>query len=181
MSGSIYMMRPFAPGSGCIKIVNGTREVSVACDDSCRALPNYTRSDIHCYENDENVTQRVFATPGAHDLVTGSLDNLMVALDWLRRKEEASVDEYKFKRVFRVTVDIPVESETALGIDRAEDRLKAGGLDATGVCDMTAGCWSIGKPRVVKLTALPTTPKRPFPKKKCPPPTKAPAKRRKKA
>lgn len=78
---SFSIMRPFTDGAACAKIRNGSREISIAADDSCGKLPDYGQSDIRLYLNDKDVTDVVW--PG-NSLVPATLSNLEKAISWLR-------------------------------------------------------------------------------------------------
>ena len=78
---SFSILRPFANGSACAKIVNGNKEVSIASDDSCGSFEHYVRSDIRLFQNDEDVTHVLWADEST---VHASIDNLQKALTWLK-------------------------------------------------------------------------------------------------
>ena len=97
MSDGISIIRPDIPGQACVKIREGNREVSIACDDSCGALVNYERADIRCYEGPEyetDVTQLVFGLENTASMVHGSVEHLFTALAWLREKPIAAELEF---------------------------------------------------------------------------------------
>lgn len=80
MSGSIWTWRPFSDGQICTKIASGSKEISIACDDSCGTLKHLTRSEIALFDGDEEVTYTIFPDM---DVVSGTVENLRRALDWL--------------------------------------------------------------------------------------------------
>lgn len=65
----------------CIKFQNrdGTREVSIAADDSCGAFEHMERCDIRCFMSNLDVTMDVFRFDG----VDASNANVATALAWL--------------------------------------------------------------------------------------------------
>ena len=76
--------------SVCIKHRNaaGTKEVSVAADNSLGAFETLPRCDIRCYgvispENPELARNLTFEVFGTHDDVSASNANLRKALEWL--------------------------------------------------------------------------------------------------
>lgn len=80
----IFMPRPFVNNKGCIKFVNGNKEVSIACDDSCGAFEDLSRSDIRCFNNNSDVTDEVFQCE-LLEVVRAELDNFQLAWNWLRQ------------------------------------------------------------------------------------------------
>lgn len=78
----IYAKRPINLSTVNVKIVgNDGKEVSIACDDSCGAFKDLSRSDIRCFQDDLDVTFPIFG----EDTVVATIENLQTALDWLKK------------------------------------------------------------------------------------------------
>lgn len=80
----IYSPRPFNNKSVCTKFVNGSKELSICCDDSCGVLKELTRSDIMLFTAEEgDVTEKVFGSGTVH----ASIENFAEAFEWLRKED----------------------------------------------------------------------------------------------
>lgn len=84
---SLSICRPITTSYGsssCFKIRHNGKEISVACDDSCGKLPDFTRSDIRLYDKDsKDVTYVTFPEDDYGSVVYGTFENLQVAMKWL--------------------------------------------------------------------------------------------------
>lgn len=81
---SFTIMRQVIPGMGNVKIRNGAKEISIACDDSCGKLPHLSRSDIRLYRLDTNVTKELWPETENYGTVYASIENLAKAIKWLQ-------------------------------------------------------------------------------------------------
>lgn len=80
----IFMPRSFSDNSGCIKFVNGDKEISIACNDSCGRLEDLSRSDIRCFQGNEDITTAVFQCE-LLTIIPANLESFQIAWDWLRK------------------------------------------------------------------------------------------------
>jgi hypothetical protein len=87
----IYGIKHAVNGHACTRITHGNYEISIAMDDSWGSLSQLSRSDIRVYavvdKVSTDVTDKVFGT-AEHDTVFGSFDNLMCAMEYVRRMIE---------------------------------------------------------------------------------------------
>jgi len=81
---SFLIKRPFADGLANAIIHNGLKEISIACDDSCGMMKDYSRSDIRLYRDNKNATHEVWPEVGPSGTVYATLENIEKAIAWLK-------------------------------------------------------------------------------------------------
>lgn len=79
----ISIIRPTSFQHANLKITKGTKEISIAFDDSCGALPHLSRGDIALFQNDDNMTSQVYEPNEWGHTVYASLEALKKAIEWI--------------------------------------------------------------------------------------------------
>jgi hypothetical protein len=79
----LKVVRPISTNHACLKITNGSKEISIAFDDSCGAFQDLSRGDIALFQNDKEVTQTVFNPDEWGRTVHAALESLKKAIAWV--------------------------------------------------------------------------------------------------
>lgn len=82
----ITVIRPTSFKHANLKITEGSKEISIAFDDSCGALPHLSRGDIALFQNDDDMTSRIYDPNEWGHTVHASLEALKKAIAWLEEK-----------------------------------------------------------------------------------------------